>query len=78
MMKWCETAYGIKFVSLRYFNVAGARQTGEIGEDHNPETHLIPVVLQTALGKREKMIIFGDDYPTQMAHASVITSMWKI
>ena len=64
MMKWCETAYGIRFVSLRYFNVAGARQTGEIGEDHNPETHLIPVVLETALGKREKIIIFGDDYPT--------------
>lgn len=64
MMKWCETAYGIRFVSLRYFNVAGARQTGEIGEDHNPETHLIPVVLKTALGKREKIVIFGDDYPT--------------
>ncbi|MFS8652711.1 MAG: UDP-glucose 4-epimerase GalE [Caldibacillus sp.] len=64
MMKWCETAYGIRFVSLRYFNVAGARQTGEIGEDHNPETHLIPVVLETALGKREKIAIFGDDYPT--------------
>lgn len=64
MMKWCETAYGIRFVSLRYFNVAGARQTGEIGEDHNPETHLIPVVLETALGKREKIVIFGDDYPT--------------
>lgn len=64
MMKWCETAYGIRFVSLRYFNVAGARQTGEIGEDHNPETHLIPVVLETALEKREKIVIFGDDYPT--------------
>ena len=64
MMKWCEIAYGIRFVSLRYFNVAGARQTGEIGEDHNPETHLIPVVLETALEKREKIVIFGDDYPT--------------
>ena len=64
MMKWCEAAYGIRFVSLRYFNVAGARQTGEIGEDHNPETHLIPVVLETALEKREKIVIFGDDYPT--------------
>lgn len=64
MMKWCEIAYGIRFVSLRYFNVAGARQTGEIGEDHNPETHLIPVVLETALEKREKIVIFGDDFPT--------------
>lgn len=65
MMKWCEQAHGIRFVSLRYFNVAGARSTGEIGEDHNPETHLIPVVLETALGKREKITIFGDDYPTK-------------
>ncbi len=65
MMKWCEQAHSIHFVSLRYFNVAGARSTGEIGEDHNPETHLIPVVLETALGKREKITIFGDDYPTK-------------
>lgn len=65
MMKWCEQAHSIRFVSLRYFNVAGARSTGEIGEDHNPETHLIPVVLETALGKREKITIFGDDYPTK-------------
>jgi len=65
MMKWCEQAYGIKYVSLRYFNVAGARSTGEIGEDHNPETHLIPVVLETALGKREAITIFGEDYPTK-------------
>ncbi|WP_062353936.1 UDP-glucose 4-epimerase GalE [Bacillus kwashiorkori] len=63
MMKWCEKAFGIKFVSLRYFNVAGAR--GEIGEDHHPETHLIPLVLQTALGKREYITIFGNDYPTK-------------
>jgi UDP-glucose 4-epimerase len=64
MMKWCDVAHGIKFVSLRYFNVAGARATGEIGEDHDPETHLIPVVLQVALGKREHISIFGDDYDT--------------
>jgi UDP-glucose 4-epimerase len=65
LMKWCDTAYGIKYVSLRYFNVAGARETGEIGEDHNPETHLIPVILQVALGKREYISIFGDDYDTE-------------
>lgn len=65
MMKWCEKAFDLKYVSLRYFNVAGARKTGEIGEDHNPETHLIPVILETALGKREYITIFGDDYPTK-------------
>ena len=65
LMKWCDTAYGIKYVSLRYFNVAGARPTGEIGEDHHPETHLIPVVLQVAQGQRESISIFGEDYPTE-------------
>lgn len=64
LMKWCDVAYGIKFVSLRYFNVAGARAAGEIGEDHNPETHLIPVILQVALGQREFISIFGNDYET--------------
>lgn len=65
MMKWCEKAFDLKFVALRYFNVAGARNSGEIGEDHDPETHLIPVVLETALGKREHITIFGEDYPTE-------------
>ncbi|MFT4414379.1 UDP-glucose 4-epimerase GalE [Fredinandcohnia humi] len=64
MMKWCEGAYGMKYVSLRYFNVAGARSTSEIGEDHDPETHLIPVILQAALGQRAHLSIFGDDYDT--------------
>lgn len=64
MIKWCDLAHAIKFVSLRYFNVAGALSTGEIGEDHDPETHLIPIVLQTALGQRDAMTIFGDDYDT--------------
>lgn len=64
MMAWCEKAFGIKYAALRYFNVAGARQGGEIGEDHNPETHLIPVVLEAALGKRPAVMIFGDDYDT--------------
>lgn len=64
MMRWCEEAYGIKYVSLRYFNVAGARETGEIGEDHRPETHLIPIILEVALNKRLHITIFGDDYDT--------------
>ncbi|MUV36879.1 UDP-glucose 4-epimerase [Lentibacillus sp. JNUCC-1] len=64
MMRWTEAAYGIKYVSLRYFNVAGARQDGEIGEDHRPETHLVPIILQTALGQRDHISIFGDDYDT--------------
>lgn len=64
MMKWTATANGINYVSLRYFNVAGARKTGEIGEDHHPETHLIPIILQVALGQREHISIFGDDYDT--------------
>lgn len=64
MIKWCQLAHGINYVSLRYFNVAGALSSGEIGEDHDPETHLIPIVLQTALGQRDKIVIFGDDYTT--------------
>lgn len=65
IMRWCETAHDLKYVSLRYFNVAGARPTGEIGEDHQPETHLIPIILQVALGQREHISIFGDDYDTE-------------
>ena len=64
MLKWADKAYGIKHVVLRYFNVAGAHESGRIGEDHSPETHLIPIILQVALGKREKIYIFGDDYDT--------------
>ncbi|CAH2715827.1 UDP-glucose 4-epimerase [Neobacillus rhizosphaerae] len=64
MMAWCDKAFGIKYISLRYFNVASARSDGQIGEDHNPETHLIPVVLEAALGKRPAVTIFGDDYDT--------------
>jgi UDP-glucose-4-epimerase GalE len=58
-------AYGLESVSLRYFNAAGADPDGELGEDHAPETHLIPLVLQTALGQRPSIDIFGDDYPTK-------------
>jgi len=64
MLKWADRAKGIKHISLRYFNVAGAHIEGIIGEDHNPETHLIPLVLQVALNKRDYVIIYGDDYDT--------------
>ena len=64
MLKWCAKAYGIRYAALRYFNAAGADTEAGIGEDHSPESHLIPIVLQVALGKREKVGIFGDDYPT--------------
>jgi len=64
IMYWSDIAYGIKFVALRYFNVAGAAADGTIGEDHHPETHLIPIVLQVASGKRDELQIFGDDYKT--------------
>ena len=64
MMHWADKAYGIKFVALRYFNVAGAAPDGTIGEDHGPETHLVPIILQVAQGKRRELSIFGDDYNT--------------
>lgn len=60
-----RAAYGLESTSLRYFNAAGADPEGELGEDHNPETHLIPLVLQTALGQQETINVFGDDYPTR-------------
>ena len=60
-----RAAYGLEYVALRYFNAAGADPEGEIGEEHNPETHLIPLVLKTALGQRETINIFGDDYATK-------------
>ena len=64
IMKWSDQAYGIKYVPLRYFNVAGVKPDGSIGEDRGPETHLLPIILQVAQGVREKIIIFGDDYNT--------------
>lgn len=64
ILKWSDKAYGIKYTALRYFNAAGAHINGKIGEDHNPETHLIPLIFQAALKKREKIYIFGDDYKT--------------
>jgi len=59
-----DRAYGLRYISLRYFNAAGADPDGEIGEDHNPESHLIPIVLQAALGIRPNIQLFGNDYPT--------------
>ena len=64
IMKWSDQAYGIKFVALRYFNVAGDKPDGSIGEDHRPESHLVPIILEVANGKREKIMIFGNDYST--------------
>lgn len=65
MLKWSDQAYGLKSICLRYFNAAGADPEGRIGEDHDPESHLIPIVLQTALGQREQVQVFGDDYDTE-------------
>ncbi|WP_347862295.1 UDP-glucose 4-epimerase GalE [Salimicrobium sp. PL1-032A] len=65
MLKWVAQAHSLTFTVLRYFNVAGADAKGRIGEDHDPETHLIPIVLEVAQGKREKIMIFGEDYPTE-------------
>lgn len=64
MLKWYAKAYGISYVALRYFNAAGAHHSGEIGERHEPETHLIPIILQCAAGERDTVRIFGTDYPT--------------
>ncbi|HEY5524398.1 MAG TPA: UDP-glucose 4-epimerase GalE [Clostridium sp.] len=64
ILKWCDNAYGITYTCLRYFNAAGAHINGQIGEDHRPESHLIPLILQVALGQREKIMLFGDDYTT--------------
>lgn len=64
IIRWADQAYGIKFVALRYFNVAGAYPDGSIGEDHGPETHLTPIILQVAAGQRDQLKIFGDDYNT--------------
>jgi len=65
ILHWMDRIFGFRYAALRYFNAAGASPTGERGEDHDPETHLIPRVLQVALGQREKIVIFGDDYPTR-------------
>ena len=65
MMADYAMAYDFRYVALRYFNAAGASPTRDIGEDHNPETHLIPLILKTARGVRDKIAIYGTDYPTE-------------
>ncbi len=65
VLHWLDRIYDFRYAALRYFNAAGASPTGERGEDHDPETHLIPLTLQVALGQRDKIIVFGDDYPTR-------------
>ena len=64
-LHWHDVAYGLKFVALRYFNAAGADPETEIGEDHTPETHLIPLVIESALGQRPHVEIYGTDYATE-------------
>lgn len=61
-LSWLDRIHGLRYAALRYFNAAGA--TAERGEDHHPETHLIPITLQVALGQREQLVLFGGDYPT--------------
>jgi len=65
LLHWLDHIYGFHYAALRYFNAAGASPSGERGEDHDPETHLIPLTLQVPLGQRERVTIFGDDYPTR-------------
>lgn len=69
LLKDYEVAYGLRFISLRYFNAAGADIEGEIGEDHNPETHLIPIIIEVALRKREYFTIFGNTFNTKDGYA---------
>ena len=65
MLEWYRVAHGLQYAALRYFNAAGADPDGEIGEDHEPETHLIPLVIDAAQGRRSGVSIFGTDYPTR-------------
>lgn len=65
MFKWTSKAHNLRYVSLRYFNACGAHPSAKIGEAHNPETHLIPLILQVANGKRKAISVFGTDYPTK-------------
>ncbi len=65
LLPWYENAFGMKNVCLRYFNACGASLDGKNGENHKPETHIIPLIMRTALGKQEKFLLFGNDYPTK-------------
>ena len=62
---WADRVHGLRSACLRYFNAAGADPAGRLGEDHHPETHLIPLVIDAALGRRDKISVFGQDYPTR-------------
>jgi len=64
MLYWADRVYGMKYACLRYFNAAGAHPSGELGEDHTPEFHLIPRLMKVALGQQENIVVFGNDYPT--------------
>jgi UDP-glucose 4-epimerase len=64
LLMWMERIYGLKYCCLRYFNACGAHPDGHVGEDHRPETHLIPIMLQVALGQRDQLMVFGQDYDT--------------
>lgn len=64
LLRWMDEIYGLKYCALRYFNACGAHPDGHIGEDHDPETHLIPLTLKVALGQRDQISVFGDDYDT--------------
>ena len=65
LMSWTARAHGLRYVALRYFNACGAHPTADIGEAHDPETHLIPLILQVPLGQRAEISVFGEDYPTR-------------
>ncbi len=64
-LAWAEQAHGLKFAALRYFNAAGCDHEGVLGEDHSPETHLIPLTIDATLGRRPPLLMFGSDYPTR-------------
>ncbi|HVY14814.1 MAG TPA: UDP-glucose 4-epimerase GalE [Rhodopila sp.] len=64
-LRWAHQVHGLRYACLRYFNAAGADPAGRFGEDHRPETHLIPLVIDAALGRRAALEVYGDDYPTQ-------------
>ncbi|MDX1992595.1 MAG: UDP-glucose 4-epimerase GalE [bacterium] len=64
LLAWMDRIYGLKYCCLRYFNASGAHPNGHIGEAHDPETHLVPIVLQVALGQRERVLVYGNDYDT--------------
>jgi UDP-glucose 4-epimerase len=64
VLRWYEVAYGMKWIALRYFNAAGADPQGQLGEQHDPETHLVPIVIEAALGMRPQVEVYGTDYDT--------------